>query len=351
MQKIITKTVVLLAVLTLALSVNYIFAAWVGPTEAPPGGNTPTPVHVGTTDQVKDGGLSLEGLSVFGGGYFQGSVGINEVTTSTGGEQDLNLDVEGAIGAKYYCDEDGNNCTSAPFSNNEVVLGAFGDWETRSARTMYQAETDGFVVGWGEGGTGTWSVTLINTTNGNGANIVRQKISSAGGGNQAITGLTIPFNLPVKKGDFYRVSTTNSGSSIYWLPIVESSGSGGSACPADQDLVTIGKSSVCLADGAEASVSCKDVGVIEENKQIVEYPTVSTTAQARYINNEIQTKVNGLGGPYNCDSGWVDGFSASCAGGNYVATAVSGSGGVAVNGKYVLSGSLTVECDATGFWE
>ena len=56
MQKIITKTIILLAVLTLALSVNYIFAAWVGPTQAPPGGNTPTPVHVGTTAQVKDGG-------------------------------------------------------------------------------------------------------------------------------------------------------------------------------------------------------------------------------------------------------------------------------------------------------
>jgi hypothetical protein len=80
MQKIITKTIILLAVLTLALSVNYIFAAWVGPTEAPPGGNTPTPIHIGTTDQVKDAGLSLDALSVFGGGYFQGSVGVGVVT-------------------------------------------------------------------------------------------------------------------------------------------------------------------------------------------------------------------------------------------------------------------------------
>jgi hypothetical protein len=80
MQKIITKTIILLAVLTLALSVNYIFAAWTGPTEAPPGGNTPTPIHIGTTDQVKDGGLSLTGLSVFGGGYFQGNVGVGVVT-------------------------------------------------------------------------------------------------------------------------------------------------------------------------------------------------------------------------------------------------------------------------------
>jgi hypothetical protein len=87
MQKIITKTIVLLAVLTLALSVNYIFAAWTGPTEAPPGGNTPTPVHIGTTAQVKDGGLSLNALSVFGGGYFQGKVGVGVVTPT----QDLEV--------------------------------------------------------------------------------------------------------------------------------------------------------------------------------------------------------------------------------------------------------------------
>ena len=125
MQKIITKTIILLAVLTLALSVNYIFAAWTGPTEAPPGGNTPTPVHVGTTNQVKDGGLSLDALSVFGRGWFQDSIVVNNpasTTPSTGGEQDLNLDVEGAIGAKYYCDENGNNCMSAPFGSGWVDI-------------------------------------------------------------------------------------------------------------------------------------------------------------------------------------------------------------------------------------
>ena len=114
MQKTITKFLILTIILTAALSVNYLFAAWVGPTQAPPGGNTSTPVHVGSTDQIKEGGLSLDALSVFGGGYFQGNVGINTVTPSSGGEQNLNLDVEGAIGAGYYCDEDGNNCTSAP---------------------------------------------------------------------------------------------------------------------------------------------------------------------------------------------------------------------------------------------
>ena len=87
MQKAVTKILILAVVLTAALGVNYLFASWVGPTQAPTGGNTSTPVHVGTTDQVKDGGLSLDGLSVFGGGYFQGNVGIGVVTPS----QDLEV--------------------------------------------------------------------------------------------------------------------------------------------------------------------------------------------------------------------------------------------------------------------
>ena len=124
MQKTITKTLILAFVLTAALGVNYLFAAWTGPTQAPTGGNTSTPVHVGTTDQVKNGGLSLDGLSVFGGGYFQGNIGVNEVAPATGGEQDLKLDVEGAIGAKYYCDENGNNCVAGKALGGEGVGGA-----------------------------------------------------------------------------------------------------------------------------------------------------------------------------------------------------------------------------------
>jgi hypothetical protein len=91
MQKHITKFLILTIILTAALSVNYLFAAWTGPTQAPPGGNTSTPVHVGSTNQVKDGGLSLDALSVFGGGYFQGDVGVGVVTPKQ------KLDIEGGI--------------------------------------------------------------------------------------------------------------------------------------------------------------------------------------------------------------------------------------------------------------
>jgi hypothetical protein len=127
MNKSIAKFAILSIIFTLALSVNYLFAAWTGPTAPPPGNNTPTPVNVGTVNQVKDGSLGLNGLSVFGSGYFQNRVGINVpivkeiidgketsvAKISTDGDRDLNLDIEGAVGAKYYCDENGNNCITA----------------------------------------------------------------------------------------------------------------------------------------------------------------------------------------------------------------------------------------------
>src|SRR3989344_2453980 len=57
MRKNITKFLLLVIAFTFALSINYIFAAWTGPIQATPGGNTPTPVHIGTTNQVNDGSV------------------------------------------------------------------------------------------------------------------------------------------------------------------------------------------------------------------------------------------------------------------------------------------------------
>ena len=76
MSKYLAKFLILTIILTAALSVNYLFAAWTGPTQAPPGGNTPTPIHTGSTPQVKDGGLSVTALSVYGSQYVQGTIQV-----------------------------------------------------------------------------------------------------------------------------------------------------------------------------------------------------------------------------------------------------------------------------------
>ena len=68
--------------------------AWTGPTAAPPGNNIPTPINVGTTDQVKNAGLSLNSLVVFGNSIFTGNVGVG--SSNVPGKT---LDVSGTIRA------------------------------------------------------------------------------------------------------------------------------------------------------------------------------------------------------------------------------------------------------------
>jgi hypothetical protein len=53
-----------------------VLQAWTGPTASPPSGNVAAPINVGTTDQVKNAGLSLNALAVFGSSYIQGKLGI-----------------------------------------------------------------------------------------------------------------------------------------------------------------------------------------------------------------------------------------------------------------------------------
>lgn len=46
--------------------------AWTGPTAAPPNGNVSAPINVGTTDQVKNAGLGINALAVFGNAILNG---------------------------------------------------------------------------------------------------------------------------------------------------------------------------------------------------------------------------------------------------------------------------------------
>jgi len=48
-----------------------------------------------------------------------GSIGLGTRAPSSG-QQTLKLDVEGAVGATHYCDEDGNNCMQPPLSGADL---------------------------------------------------------------------------------------------------------------------------------------------------------------------------------------------------------------------------------------
>jgi Chaperone of endosialidase len=70
------RNVFVVSVSALALAPLVIFA-WTGPTASPPNGNVAAPVNVGTPDQVKDGGLGVNALTVFGNSLLGGSTGSN----------------------------------------------------------------------------------------------------------------------------------------------------------------------------------------------------------------------------------------------------------------------------------
>jgi len=60
------RRILLASCTTLALLSPVAVFAWTGPTAPPPNGNVPAPVNVGSSDQVKNAGLGVNYLAVFG---------------------------------------------------------------------------------------------------------------------------------------------------------------------------------------------------------------------------------------------------------------------------------------------
>jgi hypothetical protein len=92
-----------------ALALGFVAAAgaWQGPTQPAPQGNVPAPVNVGGLAQSKAGTLGVGGLGVFGRGFVSGASGFNLADSLTFG-------VDGKVGARAYCDINGQNCVATP---------------------------------------------------------------------------------------------------------------------------------------------------------------------------------------------------------------------------------------------
>ena len=76
------KITVLSAILIVGL--NYVNAAWSGPTANPPSGGIPTPVNISSVNQVKNGGLGVNALSVFGDGLISRDMTATEFCFTDG---------------------------------------------------------------------------------------------------------------------------------------------------------------------------------------------------------------------------------------------------------------------------
>lgn len=108
---------------------------WNPPSAVPPGNNTDEPINVSNSAQTKSGSLEVGGLLSNYSAYLatvSGVVGIGTASPSTGGEKDLKLDVEGAVGSKWYCDENGDNCFSAEEIQDLIGGGGGGGVYTKS---------------------------------------------------------------------------------------------------------------------------------------------------------------------------------------------------------------------------
>ena len=78
------KTCIKLELVVLVLLAPLSLSAWTGPTSAPPNSNVSAPVNLGSSDQVKNAGLSLNSLAVFGNTILSGTTNYLNFGTTAG---------------------------------------------------------------------------------------------------------------------------------------------------------------------------------------------------------------------------------------------------------------------------
>lgn len=101
--------------------------AWTSPTQTAPNGNTPAPLNVGTTTQDKIGILRTIGFKSWGPAVIASST-VDTYLLPTS----LLFGVNGNVGAKQYCDENGQNCSSTTYNRRtiaDILVGETG-WPT-----------------------------------------------------------------------------------------------------------------------------------------------------------------------------------------------------------------------------
>ena len=130
MRKNLTAIIPAAIILFGFVTYNFMNAAWTPPPAAPPTSNTEAPVNVGTTDQVKNGGLSVDALSVTGNTNVTGTSTITGIyglnVTSAGPRIKMTNTTVGSTdwwlhnsGSSFYliADRDGNGNWTTPAEN------------------------------------------------------------------------------------------------------------------------------------------------------------------------------------------------------------------------------------------
>lgn len=176
-----------LAVAAAALGFVAIAGAWRGPTHQPPAGNVAAPVNISSSAQSKQGTLGVGGLGVFGKAFISPTAGYTPAAN-------LQLGVNGAIGASAYCDRNGQNCVTS--------LGV-------TSATGTEAAAPGAARAWATFKNVGGSASLIGDAYG-----VRSVGSAAGVSNFAYYDTIVSFEEPVLASGYAVVASPafNSGS-------------------------------------------------------------------------------------------------------------------------------------------
>ena len=114
----------------------------------------------------------------------------------------------------FYNDSDGDISNNDSLTNdNDYYALQLGDWESKSSGTSYLASTDGFVLAGAEATGGDSGRGLMLSDSANPPTTERQELHAASD-TEHDSGC-----MPVKKGDYYKVTLTNGTMDyIYWIP-------------------------------------------------------------------------------------------------------------------------------------
>ena len=143
----ISQRVLVVSISVLSLAPLVASAAWAGPTAAPPGSNVDAPVNVGSVNQVKNGGLGVNALTVFGNSLFGGSTGSNAY---------LNFGV--TAGANGYGIRD--NAGTVEFKNSGDTSGTKNGWYSLQ-ELVFALCSGGACGGGGSGGLSGYQVVTV----------------------------------------------------------------------------------------------------------------------------------------------------------------------------------------------
>ncbi len=326
LKKDFTQTLkILLAAVVLSLGITYVYA-WTTPTVAPPGGNTPAPLDVGTTTQSKLGQLVIntntnspyaQGLVVSGDIITDGTIKVADTLTPTGKAGDSCSGYAGII--KFT---DGNLLACA---GNNKWQGLTNVTNTVTTTTTPPPTTASRV-----------SVNLVIATDTSDYVIAEQAavLSAISANPSAPLDVSLTINAGVTASG--AVNTVTGGG----LPAIRNNSS--TTLPAGSEVVIINNGRI-LGFGGQGGSG----GMVDGDDQIIKNGSngynggdaIDITGTKTTLDNYGSIWAGGGGGGGG-GSKWCDTFMTLTTGGGYAARCMTGGGGGGgVGANVLLSGT------------